>query len=294
MTGITIAAYGEGMMYPPKLAPNIAAIQTAGWTDIILGLFHVNDVGDISFNDTPIVTGVGTYVGSADWPGQLTQLLSGPGSTINMLLASFGGGGVGDFQNIQNIYEANGNSLLGTNLAANCLTLFATFPMISAIEVDVEDDYNEPSFVAFCQMLARYGFSITFCPYTNQSFWTRSLAALNQSNPNAVKWWDLQCYDGGAGNDPQQWADAIATAIPGFDTTGFIVAGDWVRNSGGQGDCPQGVEQLLSQFRGQACTGGAFLWTIDDIFWQGTQTPKPCGSNATMRDYVAAITQALG
>lgn len=45
---------------------------------------------------------------------------------------------------------------------------------------------------------------------------------------------------------------------------------------------------------GQACTGGAFLWTIDDILWQGIQTPDPCDSNAGMRDYVAAIAKALG
>lgn len=293
MATVEIAAYGEGVMYPPKLSANIAAIQTAGWTSVILGLFHVDAAGDISFNDTQIITG-GAYIGAPEWPSQLSQLLSGPGSTIERLLASFGGGGVADFQNIQTIYENNENSLVGTNFAANCLALFSTFPMIELIDMDVEDNYHEPSFVAFCQLLKYYGFSITFCPYTNQSFWTGSLAALNQSNPDAVKWWNLQCYDGGAGNSPQHWADAIAAAILGFDTTAFIVAGDWVRNSTGQGNCPSEVGSMLSRFRGEACTGGAFLWTIDDILWQGTQNPNPCGGNATMRDYVAAIAKALG
>src|SRR5580693_2812522 len=104
MATLEIAAYGEGVMYPPKLSANIAAIQTAGWTSVILGLFHVDAAGDISFNDTQIITG-GAYIGAPEWPGQLSQLLSGPGSTIERLLASFGGGGVGDFQNIQTIYE---------------------------------------------------------------------------------------------------------------------------------------------------------------------------------------------
>jgi hypothetical protein len=127
MTSLNVAAYGQGMMYPPSLAPNMATIQTAGWTSIILGLFHIDNVGDLSFNDTVIIT-AGSYVGDPEWPGQLAQLLSGQGSTITTLLASFGGWGVGDFTNILNIYTANGNSFQGTQLQTNFQVLQQTFP----------------------------------------------------------------------------------------------------------------------------------------------------------------------
>ena len=92
--------------------------------------------------------------------------------------------------------------------------------MIALIDMDVENTYDQTSFVAFCQMLAGIRFGITFCPYGSVSFWVNSLAAFNQSNPGAVKWWNLQCYDGGNLNDPAQWAQAIVTKIRTFNPHG--------------------------------------------------------------------------
>ena len=34
--GLRIAAYGEGAMYPPNLAANVAALRTAGWSTLML------------------------------------------------------------------------------------------------------------------------------------------------------------------------------------------------------------------------------------------------------------------
>jgi hypothetical protein len=306
MSSLNVAAYGEGMMYS-SLSQNMSAIQTAGWTSVILGLFHVDASGNIFFNDTEIITN-GGYIGSSDWPSQLQQLLHGQGSTITTLLASIGGGGVSDFANVQAIYQNNNNSFSGTALQQNFQTFFSTFPMITLIDMDVEEAYDSDSFVAFCQMLIQIGFGITFCPYTYMPFWTGSLASLNQSNPGAVKWWNLQCYDGGAGNNPQDWANAITSAIPGFDTTGFIIPGDWSRNLAKpnqnpsswywQGDCPPAVQALMASFAQQSCVGGGFIWTIDQILNYAADQkqkpdPHPCG-NVGMSNYVAAITKALG
>ncbi len=302
--GLNIVAYGEGIMYPPNLGPQIAAIQTAGWTSVILGLFHVNAAGDIYFNDTPIIKG-GAYIGDQTWPDALGQLLAPGQSTITTLLASIGGGGVTDFAAIQTIYQNNKGTFAGTALEANFQTFAATFPMIRLIDMDVEDAYDQPSFVAFCQMLFRIRFGITFCPYEEMEFWTGSLSALNASNRGAVKGWNLQCYDGGAGNNPSEWAQAIETAIPGFNTNGFIVAGDWSRElaqpSGApphwQGDCPPAVQGLLYRFKGEPCVAGGFIWTIDEIVnYQANQKklpdPQPCG-NVGMPQYVQAIRAAL-
>ena len=308
MTSRNVAAYGEGVMYPPNLKPNISAIQTAGWTSVIVSLFHVSSTGDVGLNDTQLFSG-GQYVGSSAWPGELKQLM-GKGSTITTLLGSIGGGGVSDFANIQTIYDNNNNSFAGTPLQKNFQSFFSTLPTITLIDMDVEDNYDQASFVAFCQMLIDIGFGITFCPYASweTSFWTGSLKQLNQSNPGAVKWWNLQCYDGGQGNDPQTWATAITSAIPGFDTTGFILAGDWSRNLAEpnknpsswfwQGDCPPAMQTLMSSFKSETCVGGGFVWTIDQILDYAAQQkkkpdPQPCG-NAGMSDYVAAITNGLG
>lgn len=306
MSSFNVSAYGEGLMYS-SLSQNMAAIQTAGWTSVILGLFHVDTSGNIYFNDTKIITN-GSYIGTSNWPSQLKQLMTGQGSTIKTLLASIGGGGVSDFTSIQTIYQNNNNSFSGTPLQKNFQTFFSTFPMITLIDMDVEEAYDTASFVAFCQMLIQIGFGITFCPYTMTDFWTGSLSTLNQSNPGAVKWWNLQCYDGGGGNNPQDWADAITSTIPGFNTAGFIIAGDWSRNLAKigknpanwywQGDCPPAMQSLMSSFAGQSCVGGGFIWTIDQILDYAADQklkpdPNPCG-NVGMKDYVAAITKGLG
>jgi hypothetical protein len=152
-----------------------------------------------------------------------------------------------------------------------------TFPGISIIDMDCEETYNQESFVAFCQMLGSLGFDITFCPYNTQGFWINSLQQLNTSNPGLVKWWNLQCYDGGEGNDPAIWASAIQQQIPGFSTDGFILPGDWTDDS------PSEVKQLMSTFKNDSSVGGGFIWTLDLII----------DSSYSATDYVKAISTGL-
>ena len=288
MPTVNVAAYGEGIMYPPQLAINIHAIQTAGWTSLMLGLFHISAEGDISFNNTLLFTG-GKYGGDPTWVSQLRQLAIGNKGARGMtLLASFGGWGVGDFGNIQAIYEANDRSFRGTTLEANCEAFASTFGgIVSMIDMDVENTYDQASFLAFCEMLIDQGFGLTFCPYTNPSFWINCLADLNRSNPGAVQRFNLQCYAGGSGNDPQTWANAITAAIPSFNIRNFLLASDWARSNSGSGDSPAGVQAQLAGFHGDACVGGAFIWTLDTIL-------NNRAGGYTMANYVQAIHNALG
>ncbi|HKV95078.1 MAG TPA: hypothetical protein VJW20_21210 [Candidatus Angelobacter sp.] len=311
MTNVT--AYGQGIMYT-DLAKYGQAIRTAGWDTIILAMLHphteddTNHTESIYFGDIEILKN-GTYCGNANWPRQLCELLTGESSSLFYLLAGIGGADVGDFGNIQQIYQNNNNSFEGTVLQQNFKTFHYTFPMITMLDMDVENTYDVPSFVAFCQMLIQIGFGITFCPYEYGciDFWTGSLKALNRSNPGAVKWWNLQAYAGGEGNNPGQWAAAISKAIPGFNTTGFIHPGDCSRNldtnnNTWQGDCPPGVQALFRSFKINnkvpPYLGGGFIWTIDQILnYPGEQNKHPdphsCG-NVGMKDYIQAITAVLG
>lgn len=183
------------------------------------------------------------------------------------------------------------------------------FPSITIIDMDCEETYDQASFVAFCQMLIDLGFGITFCPYSEyyQSFWTNSLKALNTSNPGAVKWWNLQCYSGGSGNDPASWAKAITDAIPGFSTDGYVLASDSSRNlayDNGQpeywgGDCPSSVQSLMGGFKGETCVGGGFIWTLDNVVaynYNNRQMKDPdyCANAASMKACVDAISVGLG
>jgi hypothetical protein len=153
-------------------------------------------------------------------------------------------------------------------------------------------------------MLIGMGFHITFCPYNQMDFWTTALVQIEKADPHAVKWWNLQCYDGGAENIPQDWANAIAKAAPGYQTEGCIVAGDWVRfydpdQASWRGDCPNAMEQLFSGFRKQACVGGGFIWSLDLIVDSQKRAPNQgngCGGLSPIfaTDYLKAIKQGLG
>lgn len=287
MLNLNIAVYAEGCMYPAPspaqpVATTITQLQGSGFGTAIVSLFHIGRdyditplqiMGDIYFNTTLVISR-GVYVGDPTWPGLMNGLIGG---SVTKACASIGGGGVMDFETIEKIYVNNGESFDNTNLMT-CFQCFAqTFPAITIIDMDCEETYDQPSFVAFCQMLIGMGFGITFCPYTSVGFWTGSLAALNTSNPGAVKRWNLQCYDGGSGNDPGGWAAQIQRAIPGFSTTGFIVAGDWTQ------DFPTQVQALMTTFAQEPSVGGGFMWTLDSMI-----------ANASMSAYASAISAGLG
>jgi hypothetical protein len=308
------AAYAGGVAYPASALTTITpALQQSGWNTIIFGLFHIGRtdpptkdpqiLGDIYFNDTLIIS-KGKYVGDPAWPAAVNNLVGGG---IKKLLASFGGaaGWVYDFTTIQNIYEGNNNSFAGTNLEQNLKLFRQLFPSITTIDMDNEDNYNSiPSFVAFCEMLIGWQWTITFCPYTQNDFWTDSLVALEQKHPGAVVWWNLQCYDGGGGNSPDQWANYINTAFNGkFNVKGYIVASDWTRfwdpnYNSWRGDCPTPMQNMLSQFKGQVSVGGGFIWNIDQIYVFADSAKQHPGSGCdqtggSQAAYVNAILKGL-
>ena len=293
MSNLNIAVYAEGCMYPDTAPQGISVdqiisqLQQSGFTTPILSLFHIGRnysisplqiMGNIYYNNTLVIS-QGSYVGDSNWPTLVGKMIGG---SIGQVCASIGGGGVMDYETIQKIYNGNNNSFSGTNLEANFKAFKQTFPSVSVIDMDCEETYDEISFVAFCQMLIGIGFDITFCPYTFQTFWVNSLAALNQSNPGAVKWWNLQCYDGGYGNDPANWASAITNGISGFDTDDFIVAGDWTNNT------PSEVQSLMSSFKNESSVGGGFIWTLDSIIDQNPSDPL-----SGMKAYAGAISNGL-
>lgn len=290
-----IAGYAEGLMYPGvQNQLSYEEVKKAGWTNIILCLYHIDNCGNISFNDKRIVQ-EGIYTGSLYWSGMIGGLKNG--GTVNTISASIGGGGVTDFTNIQFIYEDNGQSFAGTQLQKNFQVFRENFPAIDIVDLRCQDNYDPASFVAFCRMLIDIGFGISFCPYTNPwsypHFWAGSLAQLEKYKPGAVKWWNLQCYDRGTGNSPQQWAKAIKKVSPDFNTTGFIIAGHMCKVSGQFGNCPGQVGKLLQSFASEPSLGGAFIWSIDNIVLNKDDNSSVCGKNVNLDDYVNAIAEVF-
>lgn len=309
MDGPNIAMYAGNPLGPGQVDINLQAAKSAGWTTVILSFVHISDERSkkpdgsiLFFNEDAFIEDQQVLPPFATWNTSLAQLKQG--GTISKLYMSIGGGDpVRDFATIQRIYRNNGNSFDRTPLLKNLVWLHNSFPAIDGIDMDCEDVYDQPSFVAFCKLVHDIGFEITFCPWTKPDFWIGSLQQIRESTwgPNAVRWFNLQSYAFSIDPPfpiPGIWADLIKQQMPGFNTDNFILAGAFARYKSGPNSwdkaCPGQVEDTLKQFKqgGHNSVGGGFIWNMDGML-QTTSDPGGCNGIKTMKDYVAAIFEAM-
>ena len=267
-----LVLYALNSLGPYKIQNEIDNMRGDGFTTIVIGMFHIGNpsvakntqLGDIIFNGgEPIVIRAGKDVSNApNWPRQIAKL-KGDGSSVTKVYACFGGGDpVQNFSTIKEIYDKH-RTFEGTQLKRNLAVFRKTFPAFDGIDMDCEDAYDLPSFVAFCEMMIGMGYDITFCPYAAQDFWNNALARIDKHPGAKVKWWNLQCYAGGAGNNPKDWS-------PPGAPPGYIIPGDWghfwdPEYKAWFGDCPAPMGQLFKTFSGQSAVGGGFVYELDLI-----------------------------
>jgi hypothetical protein len=184
--------------------------------------------------------------------------------------------------------------------AANFKTL------IQALDIDFIDfDYEPDSYdkedreriVNLASLIDVWGAKSSFCPYAERSWWIECLAdAYERLGRQPIEWMNLQCYDGGADNDPVEWAEAIKrhhrpTGIA--DPYRFVVPGYWVKQNYPDkeqyGKCPDQIEKIFEDLKARGLSGG-WLWNIGDIFkfedsgFCGSQDVTPKGySDAVLR-----------
>ncbi len=99
--------------------------------------------------------------------------------------------------NIKNLIAAQGTGPASI-LYKNFQVLKSTLG-IDAICNDDEVAFDATSAATFNKMITTLGMKNTLCPYNNASYWQ---SIFNNSSIDAIY---LQCYDGGAGNDPGTW-----------------------------------------------------------------------------------------
>lgn len=215
---------------------NLIAAQ---YPAVILWSLHVNSSGDLIMNNTQIVSnGVYQEAQPMNLPTRLAALYQ-KGISI---IFSVGAGGTSDYMNINNLINQYGigpSNPLYTNFAALKTAMVNAGGNIDAIDFDNEDYLESEVMVNFGTLLADIGFSsVTFCPYSDLSVWQDTLKQLVQSfGPDFVSAVHLQCYSGGAYNDPQQWGQMIseegsnALLIPGLATNQAYAGPWWQRSS---------------------------------------------------------------
>jgi len=259
-----IGIYGGGPLYSggnANIAKNINDLKASGFTKVILWSVHVYGNGDLVYNDKKIAS-QGSYVGDAQWPSYLKTLKSGQ-TSVNQIYLSVGSAGVGDFASVANLIKTQGTSP-SSILYKNFMALRLALPDVEGIDLDDEDYVDHDTIVQFSVLLGKIGFKVSFCPYYGQDFWISCLKDVQALAPNVVSHFNLQCYAGGSGNDPNTWQQAInksGVKIPVYP---------------GRANSESSTSQIQSDFqkwKNQGITGG-FMWLYDGILKSGIPTAK--------------------
>ncbi|NPU69359.1 hypothetical protein HL667_30445 [Bradyrhizobium sp. 83012] len=256
----TLAIYVPGPFY--QSSGGIEPLMSSNFNTVIAWAFHVEADGSI-FNEGTVVKG-GKYVGDLKWAERL-HALKGPTSSVRRILFSLWGEGT--FSNIQNLIWADGpgepQTGPGTPLYENFRALKAAMPAVDGIDLDNESLYDTPTTVAFSRMLGVLGYQVTFCTYTDPSFWCDSLQEVHERDPQIVAEFNLQCYSGGGGNNPQDWVDAIERKMaPGFHAESFVFPGVGI-NYGAE--TPEKAREKFAYWSKRHPLAGGFLWKADEI-----------------------------
>lgn len=243
-------------------------LKASGFNTIMIWAVHVWENGDLYLNDL-LVCKDGAYVGEQSWIDNWQSLKQGD-TSINRIEISVGAWGSGAFDNIKkhiDSYGTGSDTVLYKNFQALINATGA-----DAVNYDDEKTYDVASSVAFGQMCVQMGAKVTLCPYTNTSYWQ---SVKNQLGSDVDRVY-LQCYAGGAGNNPGTWQNILGMKV---------IPGLWCLHSGG-GLTASAVQSQMTTWKNDYDIAGGFMWLYDDI-------QKLSSPNLTA-DYASAINVGCG
>lgn len=198
----------------PALSNN-TAIKTSGYNTAVIFALNIQENGDIVYplsalgGGSPDVTLIsnGEYVGGAKYADLIKDYKTGD-TMINRVEAT-----IGPATLIRDMINANGTG--SSTILYKSLAALKTAWNLDGINNDDESLYDVPSTVSFAKMLGQIGYKYSGAPYTNIPFWQSVVSQVNGNITGLLDRLYLQCYDGGAGNDPGQWqADINMKVIP--------------------------------------------------------------------------------
>ncbi len=272
-----IAIYSGGD--PTSIGNLLTLIKAGCYTNVVLWAAHIDSIGNIHMNDDPVASG-GVFNSAANaWAAQVAGLKQN--STITRVELSIGGDS-SSFANIKSLiaqYGTGSTNPLYQNLAVLQKTL-----LLDAVNYDDESEYDQTSSAQLAAICASLGMKVSMCPYTNQSYWVDLVNAINAAQPGTADGVYLQCYDGGAGNDPAQWNSA-------FKGTGIgITPGLWATHKQGSTcttttTAAQAQTQMAVWAKRSALAGG-FMFSGTDM--------QSCPGGGTPAQYAQALSQGLG
>ncbi|KAF2467716.1 uncharacterized protein BDR25DRAFT_233988 [Lindgomyces ingoldianus] len=225
---------------------NTTALKTSGFNTLIMFGVGILDNGDIMYysntagsKDVKIAAN-GAYVGG-DALADKVRSFKKNDTGIDRLEISM------NAQHVRDLMAAPGPST-ETPLYRNFEALKTAWSL-DAVNNDDESIYHSSSTVSFAKMLGKIGYKYTISPYTSTNFWRTITTQLNDglTEPNLLM--DrvyLQCYDGGASNDPASWQSSLGMKV---------VPLVWVTNDS-KPSYGTSVAQARTKFTGWSKRGG--------------------------------------
>jgi len=246
-------------LFKDVMKSNTAALKTSGFNALIIFGVGVLDNGDIKYySNTPgskdvLIASNGAYVGGAALADKVRSFKTGNNTGVNRLEISM------NAQHVRALMARPGAGA-DTRLYRNFKALKTAWSL-DAVNNDDEKVYDAASTVAFAKMLSRIGYKYTIAPYTNTRFWSSVKTQLNKGLKDSDLLLDrvyLQCYDGGARNDPSNWQRALGMKV---------VPLVWVTNDSkpSQGHTASQARNKFSGWKQRGALGVGGYWNDYDI-----------------------------
>jgi hypothetical protein len=266
-----VGILGGGPVYK-HIPKNITELATAGFNELIVWSVEVNSTGDLNLNGEFPLTSAGVYVGDQTYPDFPADLATIKQGKVTRITLSVGSSNVGDWEDIKSLVDAQGtgkNSILYKDFAA----LKAALP-VDAIDFDDENSYDSASTIKFAVMLGKLGYKVTMNPYTNASYWTSVVSAINDQRADTVDGVHLQTFAGGEGNSPcSGWDFGSVPVFPGISD----------QSSAPPKLTPAQTKTQMQTWHKKCGIIGGWVWIFDQI----------AGSNQ-VKQYATAINKGVG
>lgn len=235
----------------------ITTLRNSGFTYVLLFNVHVDTDGKLMTDGETICEG-GEYVFQRTQPHYADdiRLLKTHPTSIHHIEIVIGGWGNDSYDHIRDIINAHPNDLEETDLYRNFKALKEKIPEIDGVNNDDEHCYDLSTAVKFHTMMYDLGYATSLAPYMNKSYWQQLTTQLNRARRNACQRILIQCYDGGAYNNPSDWHFGNIPLLAG--RTNY------------QSDMQTSINQMQTWHDNDNVVGG-FVWVYNDETWNLNQ-----------------------
>ena len=256
----------------------IEKLKKSGFSYVILFNINVESDGTLTC-DGETVCKDGVYVFGNTQPeyvSDITSLKQWP-TNIRRIDICIGGWGNESYSRIQSLVNSQGTGS-GSILYRNFKALKDAIPVIDGVNNDDEHCYDVASAASFHIMMSDLGYKTSLAPYMNKSYWENLATRINSERPGACDRVMVQCYDGGAGNNPCDWH---INGLP-------LYAG----RTNYQSSMEESISQMQS-WKDNCGVSGGFVWVYNDETWDlndwATRMNRIFGSYHTAQNSVVTV-----